>query len=92
MYYRKNNGYTIDNKGNIVRWDNPRRGEDEARIKELEYQIFELTQKIQSIENEMKMKEMEMNEARAASFNIEYQDAIEKIRNIKKEIDSIFKG
>ncbi len=40
----------------------------------------------------MKMKEMEMNEARAASFNIEYQDAIEKIRNIKKEIDSIFKG
>lgn len=37
MYYRKNNGYTIDNKGNIVRWDNPRRDEDEARIKELEY-------------------------------------------------------
>ena len=92
MYYRKNNGYTIDNKGNIVRWDNPRRGEDEARIKELEYQIFELTQKIQSLENEMKMKEMEMNEARATSINIEYQGAIDKIKNIKKEIDSIFNG
>lgn len=40
----------------------------------------------------MKMKEMEMNEARAASIDIEYQGAIDKIRNIKKEIDSIFKG
>lgn len=37
MYYRKNNGYKIDKDGNIIRWDNPRRNEDEAKIQELEF-------------------------------------------------------
>lgn len=92
MYYRKNNGYTIDKDGNIIRWDNPRRGEDEAKIQELEFQLYELRQKVQQLETEQTMMEMKTNETRAASIDIEYQGAIDKIRSIKKEIDSIFKG
>ena len=38
------------------------------------------------------MMEMNTNEARAASIDIEYQGTLDKIRSIKKEIDSIFKG
>lgn len=37
MYYRNKSGYTIDNNGKIIRWDNPRRHEDEEKIQELEF-------------------------------------------------------
>lgn len=92
MYYRKDSGYTIDNNGKIIRWDNPRRHEDEEKIQELEFQLQELRQRVQQLETEQKMMKMEMNEGRAVSFDVEYQGAIDKVKNIKKEIDAIFKG
>ena len=92
MYYRKNNGYTIDKDGNIIRWDNPRRSEDEAKIQKLESQLCELRQKVKQLETEQKMMEINTNDARAASIDIENQGALDTIRSIKKEIDSIFKG
>ena len=92
MYYRKNNGYTIDKDGNIIRWDSPRCSEDEAKIQELESQLCELRQKVKQLETEQKMMEINTNDARAASIDIENQGALDTIRSIKKEIDSIFKG
>lgn len=32
MYYRNKSGYILDNDGNIIRWENPRRREDEEKI------------------------------------------------------------